>query len=78
MLVLTRMKNERILIGDDVSVMIVDVRGDKVRLGIVAPTSIAVHREEVVEKIHAERESERLLEGVEVVMGVRVEKAVRP
>jgi carbon storage regulator len=46
-LVLTRRAGESIVIGDDVTVTVVDVRGDVVRLGIDAPRSVAVHREEV-------------------------------
>lgn len=47
MLVLTRRKNEEIMIGDNVIVSIVDIRGDKVRLGIMAPRGIAVDRMEI-------------------------------
>jgi len=47
MLVLSRQKDESIIIGDDVEVTIVDVRGNKVRLGITAPKNISVHRREV-------------------------------
>lgn len=53
MLVLSRKKGERIMIGDDISVMVVAIQGDKVRIGIEAPRSVDVHREEVYEKIHA-------------------------
>jgi len=55
MLVLSRQKDESIMIGDDVEVTIVDVRGDKVRLGITAPRSIPVHRREVYEAIKREK-----------------------
>jgi carbon storage regulator len=55
MLVLSRQKDESIMIGDDVEVIIVDVRGDKVRLGITAPKSIPVHRREVYEAIKREK-----------------------
>ncbi len=55
MLVLSREKKEKIRIGDDVVVEIVDVRGDKVRLGITAPLSIPVHREEIYEAIQREK-----------------------
>ncbi len=55
MLVLSRQKDESIMIGDDVEVVIVDVRGDKVRLGITAPRSIPVHRREVYEAIKREK-----------------------
>lgn len=51
MLVLSRKKNERVLIGDDVIVTVVDIRGNKVRLGIEAPKGVAIHREEVAEAI---------------------------
>ena len=51
MLVLTRKKNESIIIRDDIVVMVVDIRGDKVRLGIEAPKEVTVHRREVYEQI---------------------------
>jgi carbon storage regulator len=54
MLVLSRLRDETIMIGDDIQITIVDIRGDKVRLGISAPTRIAVHRKEVYESIKAE------------------------
>jgi len=54
MLVLTRHKNESIMIGEDIEVMIVDVKGDKVRLGIEAPKEISVHRKEIYEAIKRE------------------------
>jgi carbon storage regulator len=52
MLVLSRKKNESIVINNDVIVTVVEIRGDKVRLGIVAPKDVPVHREEVYEAIH--------------------------
>jgi carbon storage regulator len=52
MLVLSRKKNESIVINNDVVITIVEIRGDKVRLGIVAPKDVPVHREEVYEAIH--------------------------
>ena len=55
MLVLSRQRDERIMIGDDIVVTIVDVRGDKVRLGINAPRRIAVHRKEIYEAIQREK-----------------------
>ena len=54
MLVLSRQRDESIIIGDDVVVTIVDIRGDKVRLGIDAPSEIPVHRREVYEAIQRE------------------------
>ncbi|MEM7454039.1 MAG: carbon storage regulator CsrA [Planctomycetota bacterium] len=56
MLVLSRHRDESIMIGDDVMITIVDVRGDKVRLGIDAPQEIPVHRQEVYEAIKRENE----------------------
>jgi len=55
MLVLSRQKDESIMIGDDVEITIVDVRGDKVRLGINAPRSVAVHRKEIYLAIQKEK-----------------------
>ena len=55
MLVLSRTKDESIIIGDDIEITIVDVRGDKVRLGISAPRSISVHRKEIYEAIQREK-----------------------
>ena len=55
MLVLSRRKNESITIGDDVEVNIVDIRGNKVRLAIIAPKDLSVHRKEVYLAIHADR-----------------------
>ena len=53
MLVLSRKKNEAIVIAEDITVTIVDIRGDTVRLGIVAPEEVPVHREEIQAKINA-------------------------
>ena len=52
MLVLSRKNNESIVINDDIIITIVEIRGDKVRLGIVAPRDVPVHRQEVYEAIH--------------------------
>jgi carbon storage regulator len=54
MLVLSRQRDESIMIGDTIVVTIVDIRGDKVRLGINAPAEIPVHRQEVYEAIQRE------------------------
>ena len=54
MLVLSRQRDETIMIGDDVEVTVVDIRGDKVRLGISAPRELSVHRKEVYEAIKRE------------------------
>ena len=57
MLVLSRKKNECIVINNDIVVTVVEIRGDKVRLGIVAPKDVPVHREEVYEAIHGVKPS---------------------
>ncbi len=54
MLVLSRQRDETIMIGDDIEITIVDIRGDKVRLGISAPSTVPVHRKEVYEAIKRE------------------------
>lgn len=56
MLVLSRTRDESIIIGDNVVVTIIDVRGDKVKLGIEAPQDISVHRREVYEAIRRENQ----------------------
>lgn len=56
MLVLTRNRDESIMIGDQIVVTVVDVRGDKVRLGITAPRDISVHRQEIYEAIRRENQ----------------------
>lgn len=56
MLVLSRHRDESIIIGDDIVITIVDIRGDKVRLGIDAPQDIPVHRQEVYEAIQRENQ----------------------
>ena len=55
MLVLSRQKDESIMIGDEVEITVVDVRGEKVRLGINAPPHVPVHRKEVYEAIKREQ-----------------------
>jgi len=52
MLVLSRKKNESIVINDDITIVVVEIRGDKVRLGIEAPKEVPVHRREVFDAIH--------------------------
>lgn len=56
MLVLSRQRDETIMIGDDVEITVVDIRGDKVRLGITAPRCIQVHRKEVYDAIKRENQ----------------------
>ncbi|MDC0274366.1 MAG: carbon storage regulator CsrA [Planctomycetaceae bacterium] len=55
MLVLSRKKNERIVIGENIVITVVEVRGDRVRLGIEAPQEVPIHRSEVHEAIIKEQ-----------------------
>jgi carbon storage regulator len=57
MLVLSRQRDETIMIGDEIEVTVVDIRGDKVRLGINAPKSVSVHRKEVYDAIRRENKA---------------------
>jgi len=56
MLVLSREKDQSIMIGDDVKITIIDVRGDKVRLGFEAPKTIPIHRQEIYDAIQREKQ----------------------
>lgn len=58
MLVLSRKKNEQIIVGDQIVITVVEVRGDRVRLGIEAPQEIPIHRNEVLESIKAQQAAE--------------------
>ena len=62
MLVLSRKKNESIVIGNDIKIVVVEIRGDKVRLGIEAPQSVSVHRREVYEAIQRDGEERKRAE----------------
>jgi len=63
MLVLSRKRDETIMIGDNIELTVVDIRGDKVRLGIKAPSSVAVHRKEIYDAIKSENEAAAALGG---------------
>jgi carbon storage regulator len=54
MLVLSRKKGESIVIGDEIEVTIVEIRGDRVKLGFVGPNNVPIHREEIFRKIQSE------------------------
>lgn len=58
MLILTRRVGETVMIGDDVTVTVLGVKGNQVRLGVNAPRDVAVHREEIYERIQSEDEEE--------------------
>lgn len=59
MLVLSREKGQLIRIGDNISIMIVDIRGDRVRVGVQAPPEVPVHRQEIYERIKQKSFQER-------------------
>ena len=77
MLVLSRQRDETIMIGDEIEITVVDIRGDKIRLGISAPARIAVHRKEVYEAIGrenreaAERATDALPAGPSILGTIR-------
>ena len=56
MLVLTRKVHQSIMIGDEIEIVVLEVRGEQVRLGIRAPKDVSVHRQEIYTQIHAEDE----------------------
>jgi carbon storage regulator len=66
MLVLSRKKNESIIINDNITVTVIEIRGDKVRLGIEAPKDVTVHRREVYEAIQNQNQSRLLDPGSKV------------
>jgi len=79
MLVLSRQRDESIIIGDNIVVTLVDIRGDKVRLGIEAPTEIPVHRREVYEAIQRENMRASQIDPNEVAtLGKPAHEAPRP
>ncbi len=82
MLVLSRQRDETIMIGDDIELTVVDIRGDKVRLGIKAPAHVAVHRKEIYDAIKRENQQaaglkQNELGGLRPPMGGEVRR-VRP
>jgi len=66
MLVLSRQRDETIMIGDDIELTVVDIRGDKVRIGIKAPAHVAVHRKEIYDAIRRENRAAACLGGSEL------------
>lgn len=65
MLVLSRNQNESIMVGDEIKITVVDVRGRRVRLGIDAPRDVGVHRQEVWERIQEEEKKDGKVQAVE-------------
>jgi carbon storage regulator len=66
MLVLSRKKNESIVINNDITIVVVEIRGDKVRLGVEAPKEVPVHRREVYDAI---KRNEQLSKGIDPTSG---------
>ena len=62
MLILTRRVGETVMIGDDVTITVLGVKGNQVRVGINAPKHVAVHREEIYERIKREQQSDEVQE----------------
>ena len=60
MLVLSRKKDEQIVIADHITITVIEIRGDKVRLGIEAPITVTIHRKEVQDAIDRENESKKV------------------
>lgn len=56
MLVLSRKVDEKIVINEEITLMVIEIRGDKVRLGIDAPKNMSIHRQEILAKIETEKE----------------------
>ena len=80
MLILTRKPSERIVIGDKIEVSVVEVRGDQVKLGIIAPKNVQVHRKEVFDAIQEENRAAAEgtpadLNGLSGLFGVETESA---
>ena len=72
MLVLSRKKNESIVINNDITIVVVEIRGDKVRLGVEAPKEVPVHRREVYDAI--KRNEELAAEGGSTEAGAKGDK----
>ena len=77
MLVLSRHREEAIMVGDDVEIVVVDIRGDKVRLGVNAPSRVAVHRKEIYEAIRRENHDASSVRGELPRLGASGSDAVK-
>ena len=83
MLVLTRKRNQSIVIGEDIEVVVIDIRGDQVRLGVAAPARVPVHRREVYGEIESANQAAvlppaRRVEAEALIMAVLLHGAIAP
>ena len=79
MLVLSRKRNEKIVIGDEITLMVIEIKGDAVRLGIEAPRDVGVHRQEVYDAIQRENAADETKNSGQVARaGQNAAKATRP
>lgn len=76
MLVLTRKRNQSIVIGTDVEVAVIDIRGDQVRLGVAAPNSVAVHRRELYDEVEEANRAAMVLPAGRAHVEQRVREAL--
>ena len=77
MLILTRRVGETLMIGDEVTVTVLGVKGNQVRIGVNAPKEVAVHREEIYERIKRERQGGETEESAEPVVAGAPDQGVR-
>ena len=78
MLVLSRKKNESIVIDNNIVITVVEIRGDKIRLGIVAPKDVPVHRQEVYDAIHGRTAAPQAAPAPVIANANATEPPVRP
>jgi len=74
MLALTRKKGESIMIGDDVEVVVLGIQGEQIKLGIIAPKRVAVHRKEIYEQIQTENKEASSHVNVEALKDFAIKK----
>ena len=76
MLILSRKINEKIMIGDDISISIIEIRGDQVRIGVDAPKNVKVYRQEVFDAIKAENKAAAQSRVELPALGIEVKREV--